>query len=213
MNLSRWALGGLAGGAAGAAVWAGTAYFLEVEVGWIAWLAGVLVGVGVRIAAQGERPPEAGWIAAAIALVAIAAGKYATVELAISEIAWADELQITPEQAVASIATEIAAARGVEDEIMRAVGEAEGEEPVDLERLFPPDIWQEASRRWERLGPEGQRTKVAEIEEAALQAQDAIKGIVRREGFLASFSPYDILWALLAIGSAFKIATAAPASA
>jgi hypothetical protein len=213
MNLSRWALGGLVGGAVGALIWAAMAYFLEVEVGWIAWLAGVLVGVGVRIAAQDERPAEAGWIAAAIALLAIAAGKYAAVELAISQIAWADELQITSDQAIASIATEIATERGVRDEVVRAMGEAEGEGPADLEQLFPPDIWREARGRWERLGPEGQRSKVEEIEEAALQAQEAVKGLVRREGFLASFSAYDILWALLAIGSAFKIATAPPASA
>jgi hypothetical protein len=213
MNFSRWALGGLAGGAVGAAVWAGIAYFLEVEVGWIAWLVGVLVGVGVRVAAQGEQSAEAGWIAAAIALVAIAAGKYAAVEMAISEIAWADELQITEEQAVAAIASEIAAAKGREGEILQALGALEGEEAPDLERLFPQDIWQEASRRWEGLGPEGQRLKVEEIEQAAIQAQDAFKGFVRREGFLASFSAYDILWALLAIGSAFKIATAPPRTA
>jgi hypothetical protein len=213
MNFSRWALGGIAGGLAGAATWAGTAYFLEVEVGWIAWLVGVLVGLGVRIASQGEPSPEAGWIAAAIALASIAAGKYAAVELAVSEIAWADEVQITEEQAIAAMAAEIAQARGVEGEIVQALGQLEGEEPPDLESLFPPDIWQEASRRWEGLGPEGRRQKVAAIQEAAVQAQEAFRGFVRREGFLASFSPYDILWALLAIGSAFKIATAPPRNA
>jgi hypothetical protein len=204
-------LGGLIGGAVGAMIWAATARVLELEVGWIAWLSGVLVGAGVRFSA-GEPSHEAGWTAAAIALLSIAAGKYAAVEMAVSDIAWADEVQITQEQAIASIAAEIVVEQGEEDDVLEkfsafpASGATQGEDQPELEQLFPPDIWRMARLRWEALSPEGQREKVAEIQEALLKAQDAIKGVVRREGFLASFSAYDLLWAVLAIGTAFKIA-------
>jgi hypothetical protein len=213
MNFSRWALGGVVGGLIGAAVWAAVGYCFEVEVGWIAWLVGILVGLGVRIAAGPDAGTAAGWTAAAIALVSLVAGKYAAVELQVSRVAWADTFQVTPESPIAQIAAEIMEERQARGEVFPQPDPEAMKDFESLEQLFPPDIWQEARRRWERLGPEDQRQKLAQIEAEASQARDAFKGFVRREGFFASFSPYDFLWALLAVASAFKLASAPRAAA
>ncbi len=37
----------------------------------------------------------------------------------------------------------------------------------------------------------------------------ALKGNVKNKAFIESFSPFDILWVVLAIGSAFKIGSGA----
>src|SRR5436190_11991087 len=69
-------VGGLVGGGVGAAIWAAIAYFAQVEIGWIAWAVGGLAGAGCSIGARGSAGVSSGGLAAAIAVVAIMAGKF-----------------------------------------------------------------------------------------------------------------------------------------
>ena len=58
MKFAKWGLGGLVGGAIGAAIWAGIVYAIHVEIGWLAWGVGALVGLGVRLAPRRPRYAE-----------------------------------------------------------------------------------------------------------------------------------------------------------
>ena len=67
-------LGALAGGVAGALVWAAVSYFLKVEVGYIAWGIGLLVGFASSV--LGGRGTNNGILCAVIAIGSIVAGKF-----------------------------------------------------------------------------------------------------------------------------------------
>jgi hypothetical protein len=64
-------------------------------------------------------------------------------------------------------------------------------------------------RRWKSITPEERETwresvRVEQQEELRLAAGD-VKDIVIKEGFIASFGIFDILWFGLAIFTAFKL--------
>lgn len=73
--------GGLAGGVVGAALWALISRLTHMEIGYIAWAVGFLVGIGAT--RGGGAGPAMGGAAATIALAAIVAGKFVTVYLAL----------------------------------------------------------------------------------------------------------------------------------
>src|SRR5438874_1687918 len=86
MGLGKWLLGGVVGGIVGATVWALITYFTDHEIGWIPWGIGFVVGLGVRIMAGETSGFAPGITAAAIAIVAVLAGKYAAVALLIGKM-------------------------------------------------------------------------------------------------------------------------------
>ena len=79
MKSLGWAFAGLATGIAGAGVWLAIAHFANMEIGWIAWGIGFLVGVAVRFVAYQSDIDESetlGIYSAAVAAGSIALAKY-----------------------------------------------------------------------------------------------------------------------------------------
>lgn len=79
MALLRWMVGGIIGSAAGIILWVLIGVFTHMEIGWIAWAVGFLVGVGVRIGAylnDQEGSDTHGIIASVMAIASIVAAKY-----------------------------------------------------------------------------------------------------------------------------------------
>ena len=74
---------------------------------------------------------------------------------------------------------------------------------------YPPDIWQEATARWNGEPPEQRETELAEQREQMAAMQKMLQGMMRNEAFKASFSLFDILWVVLAAGSAFRLGSGA----
>ncbi|MGE0481118.1 MAG: hypothetical protein AB7Q17_11665 [Phycisphaerae bacterium] len=74
-------IAGFAGGILGAALWALLSRLTSLEIGYVAWAVGLLVGLGAT--RGGGAGPVMGGAAAAIALAAIVAGKLSTVYLAL----------------------------------------------------------------------------------------------------------------------------------
>src|SRR5262249_43608687 len=72
---------------------------------------------------------------------------------------------------------------------------------------FPRDIWQEANKRWNDLGVEGQRNELTKRKEMLQKVGDAFKGELRSRAFWDSFSGFDLLWGFLPISTAYKLAT------
>ena len=89
IGFPKWLLAGVVAASVGGAVWVALAYFLGVEVGYIAWGIGFLAGVGVRWAAgeNGGFLPGAAAVIAAVAVVAFS--KYMAVSVAM-DAAFAD---------------------------------------------------------------------------------------------------------------------------
>ncbi len=84
-NLVGGIFGAVVAGLIGAGIWTGIAYGTGYEIGWIAWGVGALVGFGALIGARREASPMLGGIAVIVAILALLAGKYITIELFIDE--------------------------------------------------------------------------------------------------------------------------------
>ena len=207
-------LGALAG-LVGASVWAGIALFTGYEVGWIAWGIGALVGVAVRFASKREatytgdaaedaiREIEAasdqmgpGVVAAAIAIVSVLVGKYVAVMLLIGSLSATD---FDDEVLISYVADEVVRQYVAEG---RAVNWPEDVDPqfAAAEADYPPDVWAEASQRWEEMS-EDER---AQFEENTAAMVAAMIEQNRAGAWLATFSPIDLLWFGLAAWTAFK---------
>lgn len=86
---AAWVLalvGASIGGALGAFIWAMVAVFLNSEIGYIAVGVGFLCGVGAAIGAQSRAGLVSGLVASGVAILAIAVGKFAAVQIAVDDM-------------------------------------------------------------------------------------------------------------------------------
>lgn len=201
------AVGGIVGGAVGAAIWAGVAYGLHREIGWIAWGIGFLVGVGVATLSGGGGGPINGLLAAVIALASVFGGKYVAVSMVVDDAAkeFTRQLQLTEEDAQVMMADQLV--RDAE-QAGRALRWPEGMTFEDAEEPehYPKEIWADVQDRWGRMS-ESERASYSREMQAFLKASirediDSIK----TEGFVETFGLFDILWIVLAVGTAFSVA-------
>lgn len=210
-------LAGAIAGAVGAAIWAAISYFGNIEIGYIAWGIGGLVGVAV--AAAGKNSAHAGVVAVVITIVSILGGKYAAVELGVQEMeaelqALADQQlasanDITDEALQSTLADNIAKQReeGGQEIVWPEV--ADDDQPA--EAYYPADIWKEAGTQL-RGKSEEEKAQLREerlemAKEWADQVSRAMADAAREEGFVASFSPYDFLFFGLAVFTAWGISS------
>jgi len=160
MEVLGWIVGGAVGGVVGAAIWALIAYSSGHEVGWIAWGVGVLTGLGVKVAAKDGEGAAQGIVAAILAILALAGGKYAAVHFLVEhEVAkMAPALgQITDDQMKSNLADEIATEKTEKGEALNwPAGKSldTAEAPAD----YPPGIWDEATKRYDAI-PSADREK------------------------------------------------------
>jgi hypothetical protein len=202
MNIGKWIAGGAVGGLIGAAVWAGVAYTTHHEVGWIAWGVGFLVGFGVRLAAGETHGGPPGVTAVGIAFLSILVGKFAAVWLVVS--GFDPKTTVTPQDMISSIADDIVKERTAKGKRVNWPPGMSSDKATE-QKDYPADIWQEASKRWEQFGPVEQARRMAEQKEQMERFKSEFRGTLRTEAFKHSFSPFDILWFMLAAFTAFKI--------
>lgn len=81
-----WIVGAAVGGAAGAGLWYGVAIATEYEIGWIAWIVGILTGLGATIAARDTAGMGSGLVACVAAILAICAGRYFAVSSILTKL-------------------------------------------------------------------------------------------------------------------------------
>ena len=208
---------GVIAGAIGAAVWAAIAYYAEVEIGYIAWGIGILVGVAV--AATGQNSALAGVAAVVITVLSLVAGKYAAVELAVQDLQaemegmtaeWSDPDADVDDEALQSfLANQIAEQREAAGEEIQWPEVSDDEESVAAS--YPPDIWKEAggelSSKSDEEKAQLREQYVANAKQLAEMLGQAIANSVREEGFFASFGTLDFVFFGLAIVTAWGIAS------
>jgi hypothetical protein len=202
----KWIIAGILGGGIGAAVWTGVGYYANAEIGWIAWGIGALVGFCVQSAA---RESTERWVtgvgAALIAVVSVVAGKYMVVELLFSDADMSVEL--TQADMISGLASDIVEQRSEAGQEISWPAGVDPEEAYE-QHEFPVDIWQQAVAQWESFEPEDQARRLAERQQqvAAIVAVSAEEW--KQQVFLGSFSPYDVLWFVLATMTAYKLGSA-----
>lgn len=204
----KWVVAGVIGGALGAWVWAAVTYWTHHEVGWIALGIGVLVGMAVRMAAGNIRGWAPGITAAIIAVLAIIGGKYVGTKMLFD---WellnlTNAVRVTDEDMALIQAINIIQERDVAGE---PVSWPPGQSAATAKQLsdFPVDVATEARTRWASTPP-GEHFNQKEARKAELRSRiRAGANDLRMAAFTQSFSLIYALFFLLAILSAFKIAS------
>ena len=190
----------------GGVVWAGIAAAIDMELGWIAWGLGALVGFAMVMAAR-EPSPTLGAQAAGLAVVGLLIGKV----LIFNWVGVQAISEVPIETLLADIPMESMAYMVYCD--MRDDGAFSKEYVTFME---------DDSATWEELSDE--QTTRFEAEEAKIQkrvegmgpteleriARTQMKELAREiplsDKIQAFLSPYDALWVILAVVSAFSIA-------
>jgi hypothetical protein len=209
MGLFSGMAGALMGGMIGAAIWAAIAHFFNLEVGYIAWGVGLLVGLGFRFLGGDAKGPVAGIATAAIAVVSILAGKYCAVALALGAFG-SESVEFFPEDGIAHEARQLAEARELKGE---KINWPEVADDAPARETFPAEIWHEAEKTWHALTPAEQEQRLAqrrkEFQAIAGQLDDHLQWIVFRN----SFNIIDLIFGFLAISTAYKLAAAGATTA
>ncbi|MDZ7617359.1 MAG: hypothetical protein U1E05_10155 [Patescibacteria group bacterium] len=210
MSIVRWLIGGMIGGAIGVAIWVAIGYFTGYEVGYVAWGIGFLAGVGVRAGAQQDEGFGPGAMALVLAVAAILVGKYMVVSMHAAD--FMDEfltISLTDDDMIALRADAIA--QKITDEGGRVNWPSEEllTEDSPREKQFPPAIWAKGKAEWESLSADARAAEMEAQTESMKSEIDqhagAVRDMVAREGFKASFSAIDLLWFFLAAITAFKL--------
>jgi hypothetical protein len=206
LNFGRWILGGTVGGLIGAAIWTAIGYFSGYEVGWIAWGIGFLVGFGVRVAAGDSMGKGPATTAAALAVAAVLLGKAGVIYFVLQDAMPAGEAQISfdDEMMIAGIADKVVEEREAAGEPVNWPEEVDPDE-ASSESDYPPEVWRQASQRWNDFG----QAKQEEMRQQRIRENAALMESVRSALFKVylkeSFGPFDLLWLALAVITAFKL--------
>lgn len=199
-------IGGLIGGAIGAAIWAAIAYYAHVQLGFVAIGVGALVGCGTFMFAGDEVSPVTGAAAALIALASIAAGKYMAIHAVISNVKVAAQktIEVDDNTALVHISTQVAEEWEKAGKKLAWPKDSNAEEASE-EAEFPKEVWADATARWNAMS-DTQKDGYKRDLKATLHAEiDGIASNVESDVFMKSFNFFDILWAFLAIGAAYKL--------
>lgn len=210
MHVKNAVIGGVIGGVIGAVLWGAVGYFTGREVGWVAWLVGLLTGIGVRSALANKGSSAAGVLAAAVAFGAGLAGKFAVAELSMhrfrTEIAaaLAQEPEYSREDVIGFMCTDLVVKYEEQGTLFEWPEDVDPDDAY-LPEHFPSAVVEEASAAWDGLTSAEQRNYLHAMHGRIVGTADE----ATRDGsfFLASFGPFDILWMLLALSTAFKVAS------
>lgn len=228
MNLPMGIVAGGLAGVLGAAAWAALAYFANVEIGWLAWGIGGLVGFSTAAgAAMGGSGPKAsgqllGAIAVVITLLSLCLGKFAIVEIGIQQALTQiteglDGEPMEDEMLVSFLADEIGEETHGEDwwDQYEWPLNTDGEEP-SAEADYPPELWKPAAKKWGAMSAEEQAAyrdqKTAELKAGMEEFADTMVNTARQEGFLATFGVMDLLFFGLAVMTAWGMGSSTEAA-
>jgi hypothetical protein len=208
-------LGGAIGGLIGAVVWAAIAYATHYEVSYVAILVGALSGGGVYIIAQGYAGALTGLIAAGIAVLAVAGGKYAAFEAIV------DDAGSKLSREVVGTISDNDIRQTIADSVVEEFTQKKKKmvwpdgmtpELAENPKDYPPNVWAEATKRFDAMTYEEKKARRHEMEDEIKAAVSTMVASVKEEGFTQTFDAFDILWAVLAIAAAFSVGSGAAAN-
>ena len=207
MDFIKWFVGGLIGAAIGGAVWIAVGYFLEAEVGYIAWGIGLLAGIGVRAMAGNSQGAMCGIAGVLSAVGVVLLSKYLVISLHVNALI-AKEADLgsrpTPNAMISSVAHEVVMEY---EDAGKSVAWPAGMDPEEAyeQQHFPKDVWAEAKQRWDDLSPDEQQQQIDERVALVQMFVDQMSDTVKEEAFKESLSPFDLLWLGLAAFTAFRV--------
>jgi len=202
-------IGGIIGGTIaaiiGAAAWAAIAYFGQMEIAYLALGIGFIVGLGVSAGSQ-----SGGFGAAAVAIVltvlSIVGGKYAAVTLAVRDFDASLPAFEMDDEGVKFRMANISIMEAGQDPSTLQFRNGKNYETAESIADLPAKLAKETQKEFDLMT----ETEIDEVKKEAEAEYHAIvseiESQVTQEGFMASFSGFDILFFVLAIFTAGKVA-------
>jgi|HubBroStandDraft_6_1064221.scaffolds.fasta_scaffold21548_2 predicted Zn finger-like uncharacterized protein len=197
-----WPLFGFGGGLVAAAIWVAVGYFFQREVGYIAWVVGLCVGLGVRIAAGDREGIGAGLTAIAISICVILGSKFTVAYLVTAKfVNMAADAEADEESTKFFLAMQIAD----EEPGQGAKGGAkEAENDLANATTFqelPKEVREKTENRWKQMSAAEKK----EFQNKMLGVQQIPPLFIAFLAFFASFRKLDLLWFGLASFTAFRV--------
>ena len=202
-------IGGIIGGTIaaviGAVVWGAIAFYGEVEIGWLAIGIGFLVGLGVS---AGSRSGGIGaaLIAVVLTVLSLVGGKYAAVQMAVhklhNEIGTFEMTDDILKLRLANEQVDLAMTAGKQLRFRNGKNYDNAESLSD----FPAEIAKTAQRQFDAMSEDERTAKKEAVEREYNEVIGAFEANIAQEGFASSFGPMDIVFFLLAILAAGKVA-------
>lgn len=210
MNLIKGLMGGMIAGVIGACAWAAITYYANVEIGYLAWGIGALVGFAVAAASSGGGA-AAGVVAVLITILSICGGKYVGSYWAIDKIfaEFNDTENWTEENYIAAVANDVL----TEEQSAGNYVDFEFSEDAEGKDAYPENIWSEASTQWSEMDPTAQDEFKTYRQQEVTDEIAEIRGTLAWGSFTSSFGPVDIVFFLLGVVTAWKIAYIDPVEA
>lgn len=201
-----WILGGSIGGIVGAAIWAIIAATTGLEIGWIAWGVGGLVGLGVALGARGNGNVMSGLVAVVIAFLAICSGKYMTWYIVLdSGLEQQAEIEWTDSDIREMIADEII--YDMKNQGHPVTWERPGIEHYEAvwPRDYPRYVIDRANTRFDAMTASDRETYVQNRHSEMRTWIEENRDTLAEIGFMSSWGMFDIIFVLLAIATAYKV--------
>ncbi|MEZ6069342.1 MAG: hypothetical protein R3C10_03515 [Pirellulales bacterium] len=198
---------GVVAGACGAGVWAAIAYYADMQIGWIAWGIGAVVGIAM-IAVGREGSLLLALCSLVIVFCSIIAGKAMAINMLISDMqadgSLPGVLEMTDENYISMLADDIAQNR--EDAGQQVIWpDVDYDEDYSVQDEYPADIWQQATAKWGDLGPDGQQNYREQFGVDTVEMSGAARGAIVGLGVVFTFGLFDIIFVGLAMVTSFKI--------
>lgn len=211
MNVIKGLVGAGLGAIAGAAVWALLAYFTNFEFGLVAWAVGVAAGFGMMIGSGGKGGIGMGIAAALVAILGILAGKLMVAHVIATEHVARSIAEIGEVEAVDALREDVMSQWLSEQRTMTWPKGMTPEEALD-EGYVPPEVEKEAAARWRRMDDADRQHHINGLRVAASQSATERTLLTTVFAFVFSFGLFDLLWCVLAIGSAYKLGSRVPSA-
>jgi hypothetical protein len=126
------------------------------------------------------------------------------VSLIVSSEANKFEIQVTDQDMLVETADEICKARAAQGKRLNWPPGMTLEKATKPEE-YPRDVWAEATRQWNGLSADERARRIDDRKKDMNEFKNALVGAVKQSAFKDSFSPFDILWFLLAVLTSFRL--------
>lgn len=196
MSVARGLFGGVVGGAIGAAAWAAISYFTHYELGVVAWVVGAAVGYGVSMGMEGKGRPAVGVLAAFLAFASIFGGKLATAHFAAQDYIHDGGKDWDETDAYQCFVDKVA---------LEYEGNGTDLSAPHGDEAYPPEVMKEAEARWAGMSASERESFMVSWVAERRQEMAEHAGVVTLIAFVGSMSPYDLLWTVLAVGTAYRL--------
>jgi len=186
---------GLAAALLADGLWAMLVFLTGYEIGYVAWGVGLLVGVAMsRVTSR--RTQQLAYAAAALAIIGLLAGKIFIFSSSTGRVA--DELVENQEVLRGAVAWQMYNDGQLEPATMAAVEAVEAAGDTLSDALWA-DMLRQSNARLAQMSAEEKRSVALFVAGGALHEMDIVDGV------RAQLSVFDLLWLLLAVGTAYRM--------